>query len=162
VIQRTEATLTVPDNPAGHAFADLFAGGDIALHLTADFRTAAWRKLCLNVAGGAITALTDRSLEVMRQPDVARLARDLVLECVAVGRAAGAILDEGLADEIVASMIEGPGDAGTSLLADRRAGRPLEVDARNGAVVRIGKQHGIATPLNRAITTLLAALNQET
>ena len=73
MIQRTEATLTVPDNPAGHAFADLFAGGDIALHLTADFRTAAWRKLCLNVAGGAITALTDRSLEVMRQPDVARL-----------------------------------------------------------------------------------------
>jgi len=131
VIQRTEATLTVPDNPAGHAFADLFAGGDIALHLTADFRTAAWRKLCL-------------------------------IECVAVGRAAGAILDEGLADEIVASMIEGPGEAGTSLLADRRAGRPLEVDARNGAVVRIGKQHGIATPLNRAITTLLAALNQET
>ena len=130
MIQRTEATLTVPDNPAGHAFADLFAGGDIALHLTADFRTAAWRKLCL-------------------------------IECVAVGRAAGAILDEGLADEIVASMIEGPGDAGTSLLADRRAGRPLEVDARNGAVVRIGKQHGIATPLNRAITTLLAALNQE-
>ena len=131
MIQRTEATLTVPDNPAGHAFADLFAGGDIALHLTADFRTAAWRKLCL-------------------------------IECVAVGRAAGAILDEGLADEIVASMIEGPGEAGTSLLADRRAGRPLEVDARNGAVVRIGKQHGIATPLNRAITTLLAALNQET
>ena len=77
MIQRTEATLTVPDNPAGHAFADLFAGGDIALHLTADFRTAAWRKLCL-------------------------------IECVAVGRAAGAILDEGLADEIVASMIEGP------------------------------------------------------
>jgi len=131
VIQRTEATLTVPDNPAGHAFADLFAGGDIALHLTADFRTAAWRKLCL-------------------------------IECVAVGRAAGAILDEGRADEIVASMIEGPGEAGTSLLADRRAGHPLEVDARNGAVVRIGKQHGIATPLNRAITTLLAALNQET
>ncbi len=131
MIQRTEATLTVPDNPAGHAFADLFAGGDIALHLTADFRTAAWRKLCL-------------------------------IECVAVGRAAGAILDEGLADEIVASMIEGPGEAGTSLLADRRAGHPLEVDARNGAVVRIGKQHGIATPLNRAITTLLAALNQET
>ena len=131
MIQRTEATLTVPDNPAGRAFADLFAGGDIALHLTADFRTAAWRKLCL-------------------------------IECVAVGRAAGAILDEGRADEIVASMIEGPGEAGTSLLADRRAGHPLEVDARNGAVVRIGKQHGIATPLNRAITTLLAALNQET
>jgi 2-dehydropantoate 2-reductase len=162
VIQRTEATLTVPDNPAGQAFADLFAGGDIAVHLTADFRTAAWRKLCLNVAGGAITALTDRTLEVMHQPGVARLARDLILECVAVGRAAGAILDEGLADEIVASMIEGPGDAGTSLLADRRAGRPLEADARNGAVVRIGEQHGIATPLNRAMTTLLAALNQET
>src|SRR5207247_3582237 len=122
---------------------------------------AAWMKRCLNDAGGAITALTDRSLE-LRQPDVARLARDLVLECVAVGRAAGAILDEGLADEIVASMIEGPGEAGTSLLADRRAGHPLEVDARNGAVVRIGQQQGIETRLNRAVTMRLAALNQAT
>lgn len=160
VVQRTPATVTVPATPAGGAFAELFAGTDIAVAFVTDFVTAAWRKLCLNVASGAVTALTDRPLEVVREPEIARLARELILECVAVGRAEGAQLADALAEEIVQSMIEGPPDAGTSLLADRRAGRPLEVEARNGAVVRIGERHGIATPLNRAVTALLGAVNQ--
>ncbi len=47
------------------------------------------------------------------------------------------------------------------MLADRRLGLPLEVDARNGPVARIGARHGIATPLNRALTALLAAIHVE-
>ena len=35
-------------------------------------------------------------------------------------------------------------------------GRPMEVDARNGAVVRFGRKHGIATPSNEMAATLLA------
>jgi 2-dehydropantoate 2-reductase len=47
------------------------------------------------------------------------------------------------------------------MLTDRRAGRPLEAEARNGAVARIGARHGIATPLNQALTALLNAINQD-
>ena len=43
------------------------------------------------------------------------------------------------------------------MLYDRRAGRRLELDARNGVVVRFGGRHGIATPLNAAVCALLAA-----
>ena len=49
-------------------------------------------------------------------------------------------------------------DAVNSLHAERLAGRPMEVDARNGAVVRIGKKHSIATPLNKAMVALLKAV----
>jgi 2-dehydropantoate 2-reductase len=131
------------------------------VHTTVDFTTVAWRKLCINVAGGAITALVDRTLGVTRRPDVAEVARDLMRECIAVGRAEGAMLEDGLADAIVATMIDGPEDASTSMLADRRLGLPLEVDARNGAVARIGARHGIETPLNKALTALLAAIHTE-
>lgn len=62
VIQRTPAAIAVPGTPAGRAFAELLAGGDVAVSLTADFLTASWRKLCLNVAGGA----TERSRRVPR------------------------------------------------------------------------------------------------
>jgi 2-dehydropantoate 2-reductase len=48
-----------------------------------------------------------------------------------------------------------------SLHADRLAGRPMEVDARNGAVVRLGRKHGIATPLNAAIVALLEAVQPD-
>lgn len=162
MVQRAPAELLVPATVAGQRFAQLFAGTDIRVTVTPDFVTAAWRKLCLNVAGGAITALTDRPLGVMRRADVAQVARDLIAECLAVGRAEGAVLHEGLIEEIVTSMVAGPTEAGTSMLTDRRAGRLLEVDARNGAVARIGARHGIATPLNRAVTALLKAIHQDT
>jgi 2-dehydropantoate 2-reductase len=45
-----------------------------------------------------------------------------------------------------------------SLLADRLAGRPLEIDARNGVIVRLGQQHGIATPLNGMAVAILEAI----
>ncbi len=162
IVQRTPAHLIVPATAAGQHFAQLFTGTDVNVTVTPDFVTEAWRKLCLNVAGGAITALTDRTLGVMQRPDVAQVARDLIRECLVVGRADGAVLDEGLVEEIVTSMLLSPAEAGTSMLTDRRAGRLLEADARNGAVARIGARHGIATPLNRALTALLTAIHQAT
>jgi 2-dehydropantoate 2-reductase len=92
---------------------------------------------------------------------VAQVARDLIQECIAVGRAEGAVLDEGLVEEIITSMVVAPAEAGTSMLTDRRAGRLLEADARNGAVARVGARHGIETPLNRAVTALLKAIHQD-
>jgi 2-dehydropantoate 2-reductase len=41
------------------------------------------------------------------------------------------------------------------MLADRLAGRPMEIDARNGVIVRLGEKHGIATPLNRMAAGVL-------
>jgi 2-dehydropantoate 2-reductase len=161
IIQRTPAEIVVPATDAGRNFVALCEGTAMRVHTTADFTTVAWRKLCVNVAGGAITALSDRTLGVVRRPDVAEVARDLIRECIAVGRAEGAMLEDELADGIVAAMMQGPEEAGTSMLADRRLGLPLEVDARNGAVARIGARHGIATPLNKALTALLAAIHTE-
>lgn len=161
IVQRTDAQLIVPATEAGWNFTQLFAGTDIRVTVVTDFVTAAWRKLCLNVAGSAITALTDQTLGVMRRPDVAQVARELICECILVGCAEGAVLDEGLVEEIVTSMVRSPAEAGTSMLTDRRAGRLLEADARNGAVARIGARHGIETPLNRALTALLNAIHQD-
>ena len=161
IVQHAPAELVVPATDAGRRFTQLFAGTDITTTVTTDFVTAAWRKLCLNAAGGAITALVDRPIGVVRRAEVAEVARALIRECVAVGRAEGARLDERLVDEIVTSMVESPPEVGTSMLTDRRAGQLLEADARNGAVVRIGARHGIETPLNRAMTALLTAINQK-
>ena len=47
-----------------------------------------------------------------------------------------------------------------STLTDRRAGRPLEADARNGAVARVGARHGIATPANARATELMRQIHR--
>ena len=33
----------------------------------------------------------------------------------------------------------------------------MEIDARNGVIVRLGRKHGIPTPMNELIVTLLNA-----
>jgi len=54
-------------------------------------------------------------------------------------------------------MRRGSRDGENSMLADRRAGRPMEIDARNDVIVRLGRKHGIATPMNALLVALLEA-----
>jgi 2-dehydropantoate 2-reductase len=154
---RAGARLTVPAGSAGAAFAALFAGTDVAVEVTDDFARSAWRKLCLNAASGALTALTERTVEVLHEPGMAELALGIMREGVAVARAEGAELADSVADETLARLLALPAGSGNSMLYDRKAGRPLELDARNGAIVRLGARHRIATPLNSAVCALLAA-----
>ena len=157
VRMRGGGRLTVPEGPDAAGFVELFAGTGLAVELAADFATVAWRKLCLNAVSGALTALTSRTVEVVHEPGMAELGRGIALECCAVARADGADLPDTVADEVLARVLATPAGSGNSMYYDRRAGRPLELDARNGAIVRIGARHGIATPLNSAACALLAA-----
>jgi 2-dehydropantoate 2-reductase len=94
---------------------------------------------------------------VLHEPGMAELARGIILECCAVARAEGVALPDAVADEVLARLLATPAGSGNSMYYDRRAGRPLELDARNGVIVRFGARHGIATPLNAAACALLAA-----
>lgn len=153
---RGTACMRVEDQPLGYEFAALFAGSSAKIEPETDFVSAAWRKLCLNTVG-ALNALTLKPTGVLRDEAVGRLAMAMVAESVRVARAHGAVLSDSLGEEILAHYRSHPPDGVNSLLADRLAGRRMETDARNGAVVRIGEKHGIPTPLNRMAVTLLDA-----
>ncbi len=153
---RGAARMRVEGTPLGGEFAALFNGSPVKVEPVADFFTAAWSKLCLNSVG-ALNALTLKPAGLLRDEAIARLALAMVAECVAVGRAEGAQLSDSLGEEILAHYRAHPPDAVNSLLADRLAGRRMETDARNGAIVRKGEKHGIPTPLNRMAFTLLEA-----
>lgn len=154
VLQRSAAVMRVEAGEDGPAFTKLFPGSGATVEVTPDFLSAAWRKLCINAAG-AVSALTMQPAGVLREQEMGRVALDLVAECVAVGRAAGAKLEDGIPERVLAEARAGSPDSVNSLLADRRAGRPMEVDARNGVIVRLGELHQIATPANRMATALL-------
>lgn len=151
--------VVVPAGDDGAAFAALCDGSGISVASTDDFVTAAWRKLCLNVANGAVTALTMRRMPVFDSPRVRELGRALVEEARRVGTASGADLPEDMADQVMTRLLAMPAESGSSMLWDRLAGRPLEYDARNGAVVRAGARLGIPTPCNATVTALLEAVS---
>jgi 2-dehydropantoate 2-reductase len=154
VLQRGPISLDVENTAAAQAFAALFAPGEVRTH--DDFLSIAWRKLCINSAG-AVSALTLRPVGVLQQEAPARLAREIAEECATVGRAEGATLPEDIGQQILDFYSAISPDSINSLLADRQAGRPMESDARNGVIVRLGEKHGIPTPLNRMALTLLEA-----
>jgi 2-dehydropantoate 2-reductase len=156
ILQRSDGAIVVPAGADGDSFVRLFAHCPIAVSTTADFLTAAWEKLALNCTG-AVNALVLKPNGVVNEPGVAGIMRALMEECIAVGRAEGARLDDELAERVLEGCRNGPPESVNSMHADRLAGRPMEVDARNGVIVRLGEKHGIATPLNALLATLLKA-----
>lgn len=153
---RTEARLTVPDGPAATGFAELWRSAGGVADCEPDFVTASWRKLLVNAVAG-LMVLTGRRAGMFRRHDLAGLAVRYAQECVAVARAEGAALN----DEVAASTVEmfrnAPSDMGTSMLADREAGRPQEWDIRNGVIIRRARVHDLATPVSDILVPLLAA-----
>lgn len=155
--QRRKSWLIVADDAPGQVFAGLFADTAIEVRLTRNFRSAAWEKLCVNVAG-ALNAILLEPARIFRDDQIVSVAGDLVRECIAVGRAEGAVLDDSMIERVLQLYRGNPPDTVNSLQADRAAGRPMEVDARNGVIVRLGRKHGIPTPLNALVVSLLNGL----
>jgi 2-dehydropantoate 2-reductase len=157
VVQHAYGTIAVPAGAAGEAFVALFAQARIGVATDPDILSRAWRKLCINAAG-AFSALTFSPTGSVWSAEVAAIVRALVEECAAVGRAEGAVVPQEYVEAILeAASRSRPGSSRNSMEADRLAGRPLELDARNGVIVRLGRRHGIPTPMNGLFVTLLGA-----
>ncbi|MEE4216479.1 MAG: 2-dehydropantoate 2-reductase [Xanthomonadales bacterium] len=158
ILQRGPATMVVPQSDTGKAFCELFRNTEIDASQSGRFQTIAWRKLCINAAG-VVNALTLQPARIANDQHAAYLMRCIVEEAVAVGLAEDVNLGGGLADEVVEIYRKQPGDSINSLLADRMAGRPMEIDLRNGVIVKLGKKHGIPTPYNDMAVSLLKVCN---
>lgn len=157
--RRTDRDLVVPDTASAEPAVALLEGTRLAVERSADFRTAAWRKMLTNVSANPITALTGRRVEVLTEQPVAELAMRVLREAVAVGRAEGAHLDDADAREVLAWLQALAPGSTTSMLQDREAGRPLEHDGLTATVVRLGDRHGIDVAANRSLLALLSAVS---
>lgn len=160
--QTHPGALIVPQGEAGCAFAALFEGGRTRVSVHTDFITQAWWKLVSNAALGGVCALALRENGVANEPEVRALVLALMREVVAVGRAEGAKLPDDAPEKALAMVLSAAPDHWSSITVDRRAGRRLEWRARNSVVGERGRKHGIATPLNDVITTLLRAVDEKT
>lgn len=150
------ARLTLPDEESATAVKELLHGGLCEVELTDQFRTVAWRKLLQNATAG-LMVLAGRRSGMFRRDDIGGLARAYLAEGLAVARADGAVLDESVPQQILSGFRNDAVDRGTSILADRDAGRPLEWDTRNGVIQRRGRMLRVPTPISDVVVPLLAA-----
>ena len=151
--------IVVPDDDTGRDFGALLDGTGLQVLLSDNFATLLWRKLLINAVANPITALTQQRQAVLRRPDIQELCHAVLGEAVAVARAEGVTLAADEPEQTMAALMTFSGELGTSMYFDRLAGRQMEIEALTGAIVAAGERHGIATAVNRALLTLLRAVN---
>jgi 2-dehydropantoate 2-reductase len=140
--------------------ADACTRGGMPTSAVADARPAQWRKVIFNAATnpvGALTGLTHG--RVCERPDLRAIVTGLVDEGKVVASAQGITLDadpEELIDH--AARPEIAYDHKASMLQDVEARRATEIDFLNGGIGRFGRELGVPTPLNDAITALIKGL----
>jgi 2-dehydropantoate 2-reductase len=128
----------------------------------ADARGPQWRKLIFNAATNPIGALTGLTHgRVCEDPALRALVSALVDEGKAVADAQGIELDEDperLIDH--AARPEVAYEHKASMLQDVEAKQQTEIDFLNGGLVRFGREQGVPTPLNVAVTALIKGLER--
>jgi 2-dehydropantoate 2-reductase len=121
-----------------------------------DIARARWEKFVFLVGLAAVTSLTGETIGVIRaDPDMRGFLRAVMDEAAAVGRARGIDFAEDYADLRLVFADTLPETMTSSMYHDLVAGKPLELDWLSGAVMRMGVESGIPTPVN---TTVYAAL----
>src|SRR5262245_5702235 len=137
-----------------------FLRGGIETEVSPDIRREIWEKLVLTCVTLGLISLTRLTLSALFAcPPAAALARGLMGEAAAVGRAKRVVVPETKVEELfewLRTLAEANPSARGSMYFDLTEGRRLELDAINGAVVRIGTELGVATPLNSAVYAALA------
>ncbi|MBV9250088.1 MAG: ketopantoate reductase family protein [Acetobacteraceae bacterium] len=129
----------------------------IDAEIAPDTRLATWEKFAFLVGMSAVTTtMRSRIGPIRANPQTRAFLRDVIEEAVLVGRAMGVPLAEDYTARRMA-MIDGlPAEMTASMQGDLVRGNRLEVPWLSGAVVELGKQAGVPTPLNRAVYDILA------
>ena len=110
---------------------------------SADIRTELWKKLLTVSSWAGLGALARSPMGVLRKiPETRALIDRAVDEGMAVGLCRGHALFESFKEELWRFYDALPAEATASMQRDLMAGKPSELDAWNGAIVRFGAACG--------------------
>jgi 2-dehydropantoate 2-reductase len=115
-----------------------------------------WSKFVRLSVFSGMTAVTRCALGPIRDDaDLFAMLQAAAMESSAVARASGVPLPVEVLDEMLTMIHRLPAGAKSSMLEDLERGRRLELPWLSGAVVRIGREVGVPTPVHRFIATVL-------
>jgi len=136
---------------------DAFAGADIVSEPVANARVPIWEKFCYLAPFAAFTGAARVPIGLLWSDASTRgVMKAAFGEVETVARAEGVALAPGVVQRIVEYVNSIPGSTRSSLLVDLQQGKPIEVEALVGAVVRRGARAGVPTPLMSALYAVLA------
>ena len=116
-----------------------------------------WLKFVRLSAFSGMTAVTRSPLGVIREdPDLFAMLQAAVMEGMAVAHARKIEFPPNAMADMFSHMASMPPQSKSSMLEDLERGRRLELPWLSGAVLRLGRELGVETPIHRFIATVLA------
>ena len=116
-----------------------------------------WEKLVFLASISGVGAAARQPIGVIRaRPETRALLRTAIAEVTAVGQAREVPLEADLVERTLATVDGLPAETRSSMHQDLEAGGRLELPWLSGAVVRLGREAGVPTPVH---ATLLGVLS---
>jgi 2-dehydropantoate 2-reductase len=136
-------------------------GAGIDCLLSPEIDVEVWKKFVFLAPFAGITCFGRTTIGAVREdPMLWPRFMAMVEEAVAVARARGVALPEDTAEERIGLARKLPTEMKSSMLHDLEAGRRLELDWLTGAVLRLGAEAGVATPVSAEVYETLAPLRE--
>jgi len=158
-LQLRKPQITLPDLSLSKVFQQLFTDPEIVFHTTEKFEKAQWEKLIESSALGALQVLEGQPCIIFKDPKILKTCRQLMSEAITVAQAVGINIPAEFEEELLQKIKKYPILKGSSMLGDHLAGRPLELDAKIGSIVKIGMENGVSIPVTKNIYQRLLILS---
>jgi 2-dehydropantoate 2-reductase len=129
-----------------------FVRAGVTTEIPSDIQRELWMKFLFITPCSGLGALTRSPIGIWRSvPETRQMSEQAMHEVLAVGHARGIALPADALRTILAQVDSVSPEVTVSMQRDVMAGRPSELDAQIGAVVRLGQEVRVATPLHAFI-----------
>jgi len=133
----------------------------IIVEVPRDIQAAMWEKFIFICSTSGVGAVTRQTFGVFRSiPESRALLRSAITEAANIGRAKKVSLPDGLVDALMKRIDGLPDGMVASMQKDIMEGRPSELEAQTGAVIRLGREIGVPTPIHEFIYASLLPMEQ--
>ena len=142
--------------PRAEAVAATMARGQFTSKLTDKITWEIWNKFVYLASMAAVTCLSRSPYgPIMKDPEARRICGDAIGEAAQVAKAQGIDLGADVVERCLTQTDKLGDHVKTSMLNDLERGGRLEVEHLSGAIVRMGRQHNVATPIHRTAYAML-------
>jgi len=135
----------------------IFASSNVDFTVSENIHDSLWQKLVFISALSGMTCITKSTFkEVMNHPETRNITINLVRETASVASKIVPNFSKDTVQNTIDHLETHKNDLVSSMHQDLLAGKPMEINAINGAVSRKGKTLGIPTPINDMIVSCLS------
>lgn len=141
---------------------EAFRSAGVRCDIPPDIVVAMWEKYLFITPWGSLGAVTKLPLGPIRSdPELRARLIGAITELAAIARASGKTLRDGIVEKVMAIHDGLPEDTTASMQRDILAGRPSELEAQTGGVLRLGRRYGVAAPIHESMYHALLPLEQK-